>query len=166
MILSFLFPVVFRQGLPLDSSGHGDLCWAISRCGYSVWLAQQEEREDVRFNGVVNLPFFALVQSFWVEERYQILSISPKPPHSLGWGWSALHLMAVPLWPCISACTSSFPAYSFSSNRSTNHSPHWYLLGALKFCGENTIVMWKWFQDDRCYLCAFFGSFSPKRSQT
>lgn len=40
----------------------------------------------MRFNGVVNLPFFALMQSFWVEERYQILSISPKPPHSLGVG--------------------------------------------------------------------------------
>lgn len=90
----------------------------------------------------------------------------PNRPTAWGWGWSGLHLMAVPLWPCISTCTSSFPAYSFSSNRSTNHSPHWYLLGALKFCGENTMVMWKWFQDDRCYLCAFFGSFSPKRSQT
>ena len=67
----------------------------LSRWLYTVWFPYQEEREDVRFQGVVNQPLLHL-HSFhgvrtcrWEEELYQIFSFPPQPPgpRSLGVEW-------------------------------------------------------------------------------
>lgn len=86
----------------------------------------------------------------WEERLYQIFSVSPQPPHSLGVEWFTL--ANVPLWPYI--CLYPIPVFFFflliviAVTDLPNHSPNWFLLDNVFssllywFCGEK--IPWSW----------------------
>lgn len=168
-MIPFLFPVAFREWLQRDSWGRDDLCWAASHCGYSVWLPQQEEREDVRFQGVVSQALLHLCEVSMVWELtdgrkncIRSLLFLPSLPHGLWVEWLtfdrcptlAFYLHPIPVLHLLIVLAVT--------DHLTN-SPNWYLLDngfswhsiillPKILWRENTMVMWKWFQDGGCYL--------------